>query len=78
MERLREEFDSDRITSDQATEYRTETNCYEVACSVCNRSLFIDAATKADIERAIELGVASDFTCAACDQEYDALAHGQS
>ena len=74
MTRLREEFDSDLITRNRSTEYRSTTNRYEMPCSVCGKVLFVDEETKRDIERSIERDLDDKFTCYQCEEEYDSLA----
>lgn len=74
MPRLHEEFDSDRIVQDTVTEYPTTENKFEVACSVCNKPMYIDEKTKEDLERALERDLDYDFTCTDCEADYDRLA----
>jgi hypothetical protein len=75
MPRLREEFDSDLITGYRPAEYRSATDRYELPCSVCGKTLFVDEDTKRDLERASERDLDYAFTCSDCDQEYDGLAY---
>lgn len=74
MPRLRENFDSDLITRDTATDYRSTTNRYEIPCSVCGTLLFVDAEAKRDFDRSIEHDLDNTFTCHECEEEYDGLA----
>lgn len=76
MPRLREEFDSDLTTRPRPADYRTATNQFEVPCSVCGKTLFVDADTKQDFDRAVERDLDYTLTCVDCDQEYDGLAYG--
>jgi hypothetical protein len=75
MQRLREEFDSDLITGNTATEYRTETNRYEMPCCVCGKILYIDEEAKADLERALEHDLDNTLTCLECEQDAERLAY---
>ena len=74
MQRLREEFDSDLNKGVAPTSYRSITNQYEIACSVCNKVLFVDKETKNDFERVAAQDLENRFTCDECEQEYDGLA----
>ncbi|HEX6127288.1 MAG TPA: hypothetical protein VFZ23_18095 [Pyrinomonadaceae bacterium] len=76
MQRLREEFDADRIERGRPTYYPLKTNRWEAACSVCGRSLYVDDDTKQYLERMIELDLESKLTCPECEAEYDVLAFG--
>lgn len=74
MPRLREQFDSDRIMRDEMTEYATAVNRFEVRCSVCGRSLYIDEVGKQDLERALAHDLDNTIICRECDEDYDRLA----
>ena len=74
MSRLREEFDSDLISRNQATDYRSTVNRYGIPCSVCGKTVFVNAEAKRDFERSIERDLDNTFTCYECEGEYDRLA----
>jgi hypothetical protein len=56
-------------------EYRTSTNRFELPCSVCGKTLFVDEETKEDFDRAARQDLDYNLTCLDCDQEYDGLAY---
>ena len=74
MVRLREGFDADLIHRNQATDYRSATNRYEIACGECGKIFYVDEDSKADFERAATHDLEYKFTCSECEEEYDRLA----
>lgn len=75
MERIREEFDADRIEGfDAATTNPTETNRFEINCSLCNGAYFVNEEVKDQVARAVEKGLDNPFVCIDCRQEYEELA----
>jgi hypothetical protein len=69
--RIREEFDADRHDADGPTEYETETNRFELPCSICDRTMFVDEATFDGLRRAIEEDLDNRFVCPDCQFEYE-------
>lgn len=74
--RLREEFDAD-VNSErpEASEVKTDTFHFEINCDVCNRSLYVDDATRESIEQKIKKGLEERFVCSNCELDADVLAH---
>ena len=75
MRRLREEFDSDLDHGVAPTDYRSSKNRFEIPCSVCGESLYVDEETQRDFDRAIEHDLDNTFRCYRCEEEYDTLAY---
>lgn len=69
LTRLREEYDADLNQGVAVTEYRTETNRYEVPCGACGRSLYVDEDLKEDLERAIKHDLDNQLLCSQCELE---------
>jgi uncharacterized protein with PIN domain len=75
MERIREEFDADRNEDfNAATTYKTETNRFELNCSLCNGAYFVNEEVSEQVARAVEKGLDNPFVCPDCRQEYEELA----
>jgi hypothetical protein len=72
--RLRKEFDGDTVTGPVPTDYRTETNQFEVQCGTCGKQYYVDAATRDELERDLEHDVEAPFICVECQEaEFDEL-----
>jgi len=69
--RLREEYDADLIKPNEPTEYKTELNRYELPCSVCGKSIYVDKQTLEGYEKALEQDLDNQFICLECEQEYE-------
>lgn len=69
--RIREEFDADRHEWEVPTEYETEVNRFELPCSICDRTLFVDDATFSAFRRAIEEDLDNRFVCPDCQSDQD-------
>ena len=74
--RIREEFDADVVTGPIPTDYRTEENRNEVACSLCNKAFYVDDQSRHELERALENDLDEVFVCPDCEAaEQDELAY---
>lgn len=69
-ERLREEFDADRVESVKIpTRLRTDLNTHVVSCSSCGDAYYVDEDTFTSINRAIGYEPDNIFTCPRCEEE---------
>lgn len=75
MPQVREELDADFLKTIEPTEYMTDINRYELPCGVCGRTLYVDAQTLRDFERALEHDLDNQFICSECEQDYEDLAY---
>lgn len=75
MPQVREEFDADFLKTIEPTEYKTDVNRYELPCSVCGRTMFVDETTLRDFERALEHDLDNQFICAECGRDYEDSAY---
>ncbi len=73
--KLREEYDADTIKTNEPTEYETESNRFELPCSVCGRMLFVDRETFDAFEKALAEDLDNQFICADCEREYEDAAY---
>lgn len=74
--RMREEFDGDSVTGPVPTDYRTETNKYEIQCAGCGKRYYVNTEMRDDLEHAIENDVETPFICSICQEaENDELAY---
>ena len=73
--RLREEFDADAVARPVPTDYRTETNRYEVPCSGCGKNFYVDEETRRELDRALENDLDDQFICFDCEEQQDELAY---
>lgn len=70
----REQFDGDRVSENEAKSVRSDIYRFEIPCSVCGRSLYVDKETKQKLERESRQDLDNKFTCAECEQDYDRVA----
>lgn len=75
MERLRSEYDADRIAAPGPSRFKSNANPYEVRCGMCGRISFVDDVTFQGIKAATEAGLDYAFSCTECQDEYDELAY---
>lgn len=76
MPTLREELDTDRLEDwSNVSDARSERTPYELNCSLCNRTLYVDEATRAGVNRAVQTGLENPLVCGECSAEYEELAH---
>lgn len=74
--RLREEFDADvNAERPEVSEVKTSTFSFEINCEVCNRSLFVDDATRERMEQKISKGLEEKIVCSNCSMDSDVLEH---
>ncbi len=77
MQRTREEFDADRSEGiNAATKIRTDTNRFELNCSICNGVFFVNEETLENANRAMKRGDDNEFVCSDCRQEYEDISVG--
>jgi hypothetical protein len=72
MGRLKEELDTNEegIAAERATKHRTSKNLYEVQCSVCGDSYYVDQQLLGQVESAWGFDpTESPFTCDDCEEE---------
>jgi Zn finger protein HypA/HybF involved in hydrogenase expression len=73
MHRLREELDTNEegTATEGATKHRTSRNLYEVQCSACGDTYYVDQHVLREVESASEFDAAENrFTCEDCEEEY--------
>jgi hypothetical protein len=50
-------------------EFKSDAYPYEIVCSTCARSLFVDSEVFAGFQRRIESGFENQFVCDDCQEE---------
>jgi hypothetical protein len=75
VERLRSEFDGDRMVTSGPSRFKSYATPFEVRCGMCGRISFVDEVSFRSIQRATEAGLDSPFSCDLCQDEYDELAY---
>jgi len=74
--RLREEFDADVNAERPAvSDVKTSSHHFEINCDVCNRSLFVDDATRERMEQKISKGFEEKIVCSNCAMDSDVFEH---
>lgn len=74
MRRLKEELDTNEegTAAERATKHRTSKNLYEVQCSACGDTYYVDQHVLGQVESATEFDATeSRFTCDDCEEEYE-------
>lgn len=72
MQRIRSDFDFDRIAETEPTPYETETNRFELRCGMCGGTIYVDSGTYDRVNAAFEQGMEDNpLLCAECELEFD-------
>lgn len=72
MQRIRSEFDYDRIAEAKPTAFRTSENRFELLCGMCGDAVFVDEVTFERLGSAVEQGLEDNpLLCAECEADLD-------
>jgi hypothetical protein len=72
MQRIRSEFDSDRKTISEPTDYETSENRFELLCGMCGAPVFVDRTIYERLNAAVEQGLEDNpVVCGECETDFD-------
>ena len=76
MQSIREQFDADRnYARGNYTKFPTALNHFNLYCSNCHESFYVDKDFFEQTMLAIEEGLDNPFVCDECQEEYAELEH---
>lgn len=76
MVRIRSFYDADREDKlNVPTFYKTEQNKYELICSDCGKSVFVNDLIFQDVTKIVEKTMENPFYCPECIEQYEEAAY---
>jgi hypothetical protein len=72
MQRTRAEFEFDRETVSEPTDFETSENRFELLCGMCGAAVYVDRATFDRLNAAVEQGLRDNpLICGECETAFD-------